>query len=97
MGHATDQDSDCLKYYKVKVIQVMALPAHPSEERWDVPEAVASAVLKDLVPVLEDEGGQEAEKVVENVAERHPEGVDEETYYPGGLDETLNFVLYSTV
>ena len=73
------------------------MPIPSSEQGWDVPEAVASAVLKDLVPVLEDEGGQEAEKVVENVAERHPERVDEETYYPGGLDETLDFVLYTIV
>ena len=68
-----------------------------SEQGWDVAEAVALAVLKDLVPVLEDEGGQEGERVVENVAERHPEGVDDETYDPGGLDETLYFVLYTYI
>ena len=72
-------------------------PSPSSEQGWDVPKAVASAILKDLVPVLEDEGGHEPEKVVENVAERHPERVDEETYYPGGLDKTLDFVLYTNV
>ena len=65
-----------------------------SEEGRDIPKAVASAILENLVPVFSNNCRKECDEVVEDVTEGHPGCVNKESENPGALNQALYFVLY---